>query len=734
MLEYETYRDEARTLSDVLAHSNPTETTLGGGSPLQFFGIMVSCNYFDLLAQPPMLGRALTAEDCSLGSPPVVVLGHELWTNRFDADPAIVGRNIELNRRLFTVVGVAAEDTYGGSYLKPGYFAPLGAEPLLSRTSRYADDGFHWLTLLGRRDPGASLEQARAELDVIASRLDRQDPGRATRVRVERATPSAIPPGARLGATGAAAVLMGAFALILLIACANVANLLLARGTARSQELGIRVSLGASRARMVRQLLTESLLISVTGGIVGCAVAFQIFPLAAAVLPMLLPPEIPALALDVDLSPDYRVMSFAMLLTVATGALFGLAPALSVSKPDLHSVVKQGSAGSGGHRRGRRLRGTLVGVQVALSMTLMIAAGLLLRGMQAAYMVDPGFAYDNVSYVTFGLNGLSYEADEAALFRERLRAEVAALPGVDAVAYGADPPLGEEISGGNIRLLGEAETEARFAETNGVGPGYFSLVGIPIVRGRTFTEAEVSSPARDGDLRPVIVTESTARNLWPEADPLGRTLLLRDDRLQVVGIARDAQVSTLGSIPPYYLYLPGSGKLLVKSRAEFASVAAGIYSIVRSIDPSLAVTVLPLEANIGWQRGLAAGIAIFGAALGGLALVLAAVGIYGVVAYSVARRFREIGIRMALGAQVRDVLATVLRQTMRPVAIGAVVGIAAVLLVSRVLAGVLFGASPLDPIGIGGSGLFVLGVAAAAGVLAARPAMRADPTVALRDE
>ena len=731
--EYLTYRDRTRSLPGLLAHSNPMETTLGGEIPQQLFGVLVSCNYFEVLRQPPVLGRVLAAGDCTSGAPAVVVLGHALWRTAFAADRGILGRPIELNRQIVTVVGVASEGTYGGSALTPGYFAPLAADPLLGRTaSRYEDDTQRWLFLIGRRSGTAGVEQVRADLAVIAAQIDRQQPGRSTALTIERATPMTVPPFLRRLATGAAAVLMAAFALVLLIACANGAHLLLARGTARSQEIAIRLSLGASRARVVRQLLTESLLIAFAGGLLGCVLALWSFEaLAARVVPSLVPPEFPAVVLGLEFAPDVRVLAFAVLLTLATSILFGLAPALQVSRPDLLSAVKQDSTGAG-HRSGRRLRGTLVGVQVALSMALMIAAGLLMRGLYATYSIDPGFAYRDIAYVSYGLDGLPYEGERAAILLRRLRDTVEALPGVDAVALASDPPLGEERAAPPIRLPGEGERQVRVAELNAVSPGYFSLVGIPILRGRTFTEAEFATAARGADPRPVVVSETTARNLWPGADPIGRTLLWDDDALHVVGVAADAHVNVLGTIDPYYMYVAGGEELLVKSRLDFGATASSIYAAVRALDPKLVVRVLPLEANLGWWRGVAGTVTTLGAALGVLALALAAVGIYGGVSYSVRRRYREIGIRIALGAGARSVLAMMLRQTMRPVVVGAAIGLGAGAALSRILSGLLFGVSPADPIGMGGAALLVLAVALAAGLMAARPASNADPAVTLR--
>jgi hypothetical protein len=295
------------------------------------------------------------------------------------------------------------------------------------------------------------------------------------------------------------------------------------------------------------------------------------------------------------------------------------------------------------------------------------------------------------------------------------------------------------MAGIMIRPPGGTDNEIRNAQLNAVTPGYFSLTGIPIVRGRTFTEAEHANNRGDAAIIPVVISQTTARNLWGDADPIGRSLDRIDffkrhvtGTLHVVGVAADAQVSSLGWIDPYFVYVPGGEELLFKSRADFAATAAGIRAIVRRLDPSLVIRVLPLEANLGYWRGLSGIVTTLGAGLGVLALVLASVGIYGVVSYAVTRRHREIGIRIALGASARHVLSMVLRQTMRPVGVGAVIGIVAAIGVSRILTSVLFGVSPADPIGLGGAALLVLGVALAAGVMASRPATHADPTKVLR--
>ena len=375
---------------------------------------------------------------------------------------------------------------------------------------------------------------------------------------------------------------------------------------------------------------------------------------------------------------------------LGAGFLFGLAPAFQVSKPDLYAAIKQGAHGTGG-ARGGRLQGTLVAAQVAITMVLMVGVGLLLRGLTATQTIDPGFEFRNIAVATYDMRGGGYDPAEAAAL-------------------------------------------------NGVTADYFDVVGIPIVRGRAFADPDMT-----GGSVATIVTESTARNLCPDQEPVGQRLLMaigpdQDVALEIVGVAGDAQLRVVGQVEPYYLYLPAAPRsaqllqLLVKSRTDFASTAAAIRTAAERLDPGLAVQVRPLEANLDYWQKLSGTLTGLVASLGLLALSLGAVGIYGVVAYFVGRRTREIAIRMALGARPRNVLAMILRRTMRPVVVGAVVGLAAALGVSRLLSSMIFGVSPYDPLGIGAAALFVLGVAFAAGFLPGRRAVREHPLAALHYE
>lgn len=731
--EFQTYHDRAKTLSALAGHSDPIGALLRGDTAQQTAGLLVTCSYFEVLHEQPALGRALTDRDCRVGADPVVVLGHELWAGTFGADPTVVGRTIDLGRRLFTVVGIAREGTYSGMF-RSAFFAPISTQPLLLPSANsYANDRAGWLYLVGRRNDGVNIDQVRAELGVIAAGIDRQEPGRSTTLSIERAKPLTVPSFVRGVALGAGAVIMAAFVFILLIACANVANLMLARGAARSREIAVRLSLGASRARVIRQLLIESILLAIAGGGLGSLLALGSFKtLFALALPTVTPVGLPPFGLDV--SPDIRVLAITVALTFGTGVLFGLAPALHASKPDLHSVMKQDSRG-GGSRRSGRLQATLVGAQVALCMVLMIGAGLLLRGLHAAHTVDPGFDYRNVSVLSYDYVSDTGHAPDSA-FWPQLQEQIAALPGVEATAYVVRDPIGEDYVTGALRLPGAGDDDVRTSELNWVGPGYFSVLGVPLVLGRTFGDTDL---VKDSNV--AIVSESTARNLWHGGDAIGRTLLWRRPRdkeieLTIVGVAKDAQVRSLGQTDPYYVYLPArvGDKLLVKSRTDFATTAAAIRDVVRALDPGLPVPMYPLEANLERSRNVSGIVTTLAAALGALALILAAVGIYGVVSHFVGQRIREIGIRIALGAEAPKVVGLILKRTMRPVVVGAALGIAGGIGVSSVLSSMLFGVSPVDTLALVGSILFVLGVALMSGGAVARRATRVDPMVTLRHE
>lgn len=732
--EYRAYRDGTRTLSGVLAYSDPKTVTLGGDAPQEIVGALVSCNYFDVLRYTAALGRGFSPNCDAEGASSTVVLGHDLWTTAFGADPSIVGREVQLNRRSFVVAGVAPEGMRGIDIAPVQFFAPLAAQPILDPAPYLPEGGsLSWLKLLGRVADGAGLEEVRAELGVIAARIDAAQPPYTTTLAVDRAR-LLSDPEERGTTIAVGTVVMAAFGLVLLIACANVANLLLARATVRGREIAVRLSLGASRPRIVQQLLAESLLLGVGGGVLGSVLALSVVQGLVVLAIGALPPQAPALAIDA--TPDARVLTFALLASIGSAVLFGLAPAYQASKPDLHAAMKADVSGVD-RRFGGRLRSALVGLQVAICMVLMIAAGLLLRGLATAQDVDPGFEYENVAIASFDLTAAGYDAARAEVFQRQLAERVDALPGVD-VAYAMTTPL----YGPSMALMARVGGQDQWfpLANNVVSPAYFAVTGIPIVRGRAFTEADVTEGGRA-----VIVTESTARRFWPDRDPIGQTIEFPVSNVetvarQVVGIARDTEIERVGEVPSAYAYLPPTAnnrarlRLLAKSDLGLAETSRTIRAIAAEIDPALVVRVEALEANLDLWRSVAGLSSTLAAALGFLALVLASVGIYGVVAYAVNRRRREIGIRIALGAKAQSVVALMLKRTMRPVLIGGVIGTATAMGVSQVLSSVLFGVSPVDPVALLGAGFVVAGVAFVAGTLPARRAARIDPSSTLRYE
>jgi predicted permease len=732
--EYRAYRDRTQTLSGAMAYSVPWTLTLGVGEPRHIEAVLVTCNYFDVLRLRPSLGSGFPANCDAPNAPPQVVLSHDLWTRTFDSDPAIVGKTITLNGHDVAVAGVAPQGFDGIDITKAALFAPTSLIRSVRPKENYLDDPhMSWLTIIGRRKSEADPAQVRAELAVIAHQIDQQQPGRTTMLTVAPATSLSLPQ-ARRDVFTVAAVVLAAFGLVLLIACANVANLLLARAAARTREIAVRLSLGASRGRLIRQLLTESAVIALVGGAIGSLLAWWSFN---AILPHLmssLPGSIPPL--KIDATPNLTVLWFALGLTTATAFVFGMAPALQASKPDVHAALKQEGAITGRGTAGW-LRGSLLAAQVAVCMVLLISASLLLRALYAVYTVEPGFDYRHVIVVSVDLRGQGSD-EQVTVFRRELMERVASLPGVDAAAQVGKTPLSPGRHQTMFRLPGQNHWHE--VDVNTVSQGYFSVVGIPVVRGRAFTAADlVDSP------RVAIITEATARRYWPGQEPVGQMLAMaagpnQEDSLEIVGVAKDAEVTGIAETASSYVYLPAGPRaqrgldLLVRSRTEFAGLATSIRAIARELHPGVAVQVNRLEANLDLWRSLSRLIATVSGSLTVLALGLASVGVYGVVSYVVSRRRREVGIRMALGAGARDVERLILRQTLRPVAIGVLIGLAAAAAASRVLQSVLFGVSPFDPVAFVGAPLFLLAIAFTAALLPTRAALRIDPIATLRYE
>lgn len=727
--EYHAYRHGSKTLAGLLAYSKPWTVSLGGDAPQEADGILVSCNYFEVLGIRPAIGTAFDAACDASSAAPAIVLTHGLWTRSFAADPAVVGRTITVNGQAVRIAGVAPRGFEGIALVRTAFFAPASMLPVLEPGRRYDDPQVSWLTLIGRRAPGADLATVRAELDVIARQIDRQQPGRTTTLIVSPAMSMSLPV-ARQEFVATAALVLGAFSLILVLACANVANVLLARGATRAREIAVRLSAGASRWRLVRLLLTESALLAAAGGAAGVLLSWwstqALLASVAGAMPMY--DDQPR----IDALPDLAMLWFALALTGLTAIACGLAPALQATRLDVHGALKQGAALTGG--RTGWLRGTFIAVQVAVCLVLLIGAGLLLRALHAAQTIDPGFESRNVAVLSADLRGPSYADRNVDLFQRQVLERVAALPGIDAVAHVSRVPWSPGRTQATFRLTGD--TREHDVDMNAVSPAYFALLRIPIVQGRAFTAADTEGPPRT-----VIVTAATARRYWPGRDPVGRTIVMGSGPpLEIVGVVRDAQISNVPDLSSSYVYLPGNPwrerrlTLLVRSQVGFDALAAGLRDAARSVEPGLVARVLPLDDNLEQSRTRSRVIATLAGALGLLALLLASIGVSGVVAFIVVRRHREIGVRLSLGATPYDVRALILRQALRPVAIGLALGLAAATIASGLLGTLLFGISPLDPIAFAGASMFLLGVAAVASLVPLRRASAVDPMITLRAE
>ena len=734
--EYLNYRDNNHVFSGVAVSVDAT-ASLGGADARRIEGQIVSCNFFSVLGRPPVLGREFSADECSKpDAAPVAILSHSFWNSQFHGDPQIIGSTILLNRRAFTVVGIAPPDFGGTGLTLSSYWAPVAMQKtLLPGDDMFPDANSNtsWLEMLGRLKPGVSATRARADLAVIAGRIDQSYPGRTTTLVVDTATYLGQPEARTIVLAGSAVALL-AVGLVLLIACANVANLLLARAASRQKEIAIRLSAGASRGRLVRQLLTESLLISLAGGALGSVLAFWSFKSLFRIVMSSLPGDVPPLT--INLAPDLRVLAYAVAISVLTGVVFGLVPALQATRPDLVSALKEEGSGFAGARISRgRLRNALVIAQVSVCMVLLIAAGLLARGLQSAQTLDPGFSPKGVVTTSFDLQQQGYDDAKALQFHRQLIERVSAIPGIDAVSQSVVVPLEGSSFGTVIEADGvSGKQNIRF---NDVSPAFFPLLGFPIVRGRAFTEAE----ARQG-AQVALPSEATVKHFWPNQNPLGKVFRMGPKNLpyEVIGITKDIRATDLAHVDKDFFYFPSKlehqshMRLLAHTNGNLAATAKLIRDAAHSIDANVIVTAKPMEENLEKWRTPSRMLAILTGALGLSGLLLASLGIYGVVSYAVSGRIREIGIRMTLGAEPDGILSMILKQGMRPVIWGLMIGFAICAVASRFMSVMLYGISPFDPLAFGGVALFLSAVALLACYVPARRATRVDPMEALRYE
>jgi macrolide transport system ATP-binding/permease protein len=753
--DYSYIRDHNQSFSEVIAVFEEERFLLGENRPKsdpeEILGNFVSENYFAMLGGSTHLGRSFTAEENSVpGRDAVVVLSHGFWQRRFGSDAQLVGSSIKLNGNPFTVIGITHPEFVGLRREMPDIWLPLATRAAMSTTrfegvapekrDWYGGRDFPWLSIYARLKPGRTAPEARTEMNVLLGQFDIQsstEPKRTIAVDLINDLKFPIEAWVFIG------MVLGATALILLIACFNIANMQLARAIARQKEIGVRLCLGASRWRLIRQLLTESLILSVVNGVAGVLLAWWSLNLFLSVIFMRYGGA-EMMRVAIDLTPDVRVLTYSFGLALLSGIAFGLVPALRATRPDLIGLIKSEGATATGRSARSRLSGALVVAQVSICFVLLIPAGLLLRSVQLNLATDPGFEAKNLLSVGYSLELSGYDAERAKVFQQQLMARLAALPGVKSVSLDR-----EYIGSGIITLLdrgGTGPKQYSNVPIEEIPSTFLDTIGTPLVLGRAFTADEVNTRTPV-----VIVSESTARSLWPGENALGKLLRIeqpvRDggtrsifSSAQVVGIVRDNQIYRSGQTLPLIVYLPGAapGEMDTKVLVRTTTDAAALKDLARheafAVEPVLRLFVKTFEEQIAGEQTIMSAASHGATALGVLALMLAIIGLYGVMAWMVVQRTREIGIRMALGAQAHNVLVLVLAQGMKLVLIGLVIGIPASLAVARLLSSMLVGLTTSDALTIGVVTALLAGVTLLACYLPARRAMRVDPLETLRYE
>ncbi|MDQ3010085.1 MAG: ABC transporter permease [Acidobacteriota bacterium] len=736
---YVDLRDRSDALSGLLAYRFVAMSLSRNSNNEKVWGYLVSGNYFDVLGVKPALGRGfLPEEDRTRLSHPVAVISHALWQTRFGGDASVIDSDVLINGKKFKVIGVAPAGFKGTEVIyTPEVFVPFAMQKWIEPESDYLDNrGNQNLFVAGRLKPGVTGAQAEASLNLIAAQLAKEYVNDNEGLRYEITPPGFILPQIRSGMLGVSAMLMGLVALVLLIACTNLANLLLARAAGRSREIAIRLSIGASRGRIVRQLLTESVLLAVAGGLAGVLLASWIIDLIIGLKP---PIDIPV---TIELHLDWRVMVFSMLVSVVTGVLFGLVPALQATKPDLVSALKDVASQSGTRRSW--LRNSLVVAQIAVSLLLLVAAGLTLRALQQLRSMNPGFNPENAVMMSFDLSLQGYAKDAGNQFRKQLLNRVQSLPGVQSASITDYMPLSMNYNSTGVLIEGQPQergVNAPTAMNADVGLKYFETIGTPLLAGRDLNEQD-----QEGKTRSVVVNETFARRFFsgtnPNENALGRRFRTSPERdyWQIVGVAKDGKYWNIGEEPRPFMWLPLGDQLafntmLVRTNVKPETLIGAIRGEIRNMDPNLPVTdVKTLTQHMSLSLFPARAVAALLAAFGLLALALAAIGIYGVMAYSVAQRTREVGIRMALGAQRGDVLRMMLRQGMVLAAIGMGIGLIAAVVLTRLLSGLLYGVSSTDVVAFAGVSMLLGLVVLVACFIPASKAAKVDPMVALRYE
>jgi putative ABC transport system permease protein len=734
---YLDWRDQNHVFEQLAIYSYATLNLSGKGQPESVTSGVVSPNFFSALRVRPLIGRAIASGEDQLGHANVVVLSHAFWREHFGSDPIIVGQNVTLNQQSYTVVGV----------MPPRFEMPPSVQiwtPLAWTDKERAVRGEHHFGVIGRLKPGLDVRQAQAEMNTISSRLQQQYPADdkgwgAVVVPLREQLVGSVRP--------ALLVLLGAVAFVLLIACANVANLMLAKTLGRRKEIAIRSALGASRVRIVQQVLSETVLLALAGGILGLLIAHFGVRLISAFLAN-------QLSMSPEITLDGWVLAFTLAASLATGILAGLAPALRLTKTDLNEALKQGLSRTDTDSGGTRTRGVLVISEVALSLMLLIGAGLMIRSLWMLRSVDPGLDPRNVLTMTVGIPVPSTRfptpLQQSNFFNDVLQ-RVRALPGVESAGVIDALPL---AGGGSIQPVAiEGRPTQPMADqpevaVRNISPGYIEALHIPLLRGRDLSEADTA-----GRPNAVLISESMAQRFWHNENPIGKHVTLTffpDGPREIIGIVGDVKDSGLDVIDPVAtLYMPLAQlstpllgawtsfpmSLVVRSNSNPSSLTSAITGSVHQVDselPLLQIRTMQdvLGESLSQQRFNVLLLAVFA----GHALLLAAIGIYSVLSYSVKRRGREIGIRMALGAQVRDVLRLIVIEGMQPTLIGVAIGLGGALALGRVLANLIYGVKPTDPITFGAVSLVLATVGLFASIIPAYRAIRVEPMKTLRDE
>ena len=732
--DYLDLREQNRVFEDMAGYNQGSLTLTARDGSERLRAARVTSSFFPLLGVKPTLGRTFLEGEDQPGAEPTVIISHGLWQRRFGSDSQIIGQTISLNGESFTVVGVLPPQFKFARVGDAEVWVPLNPLPFqVSRRNLY------WLNVIARIKSGVTLKQAQSEMDSFAEQFQQQHPDSHTGtgillVNLQEEIVGRVKP--------VLLALVGAVAFVLLIACANVANLLLARSAGRRKEIAVRIALGASRLRLIQQLLTESLVLALAGGVLGLLWALWGVELLVAAIPESLLSFMPYLE---GLSINAGVLCFTAAITLLTGIIFGIAPALQATKQELHESLKEGGRSSGGYSRAR-LRNALVVAEVALALVLLVGAGLMMRSLVRLLQVDPGFDTNNLLTFQITLPDSKYsEMPQALAFHQQLIARIEALPGVRGVGTTSLRPLSGGGNTASFMIEGQpAPDPARKPEGNvrTISTNYFRVMGIPLVKGRLFTETDNATAPNS-----LVINQTLANRFFPGQDPVGQRIVFGFDSQRrpwlIVGVAGDEKVTSLDARTTpviYFHYLQdveSSMGVLVRTSSDPASMIAAVRSEISAMDSDVPMfSVMTMEQMISNSQStfVRRYPTFLIGVLAAVALMLAAIGIYGVISYSVTQRTHEIGIRLALGAQKRDILKLVVGQGLILMLSGLGIGLGAALALTQFLSSILFGVSATDPVAFAGVSALLAVVALLACYIPARKATKVDPMVALRYE